>query len=155
MFNDDFIEYVELLNKHGVEYILVGGVAVNLHGYRRATGDMDIWVKPTPANHKRLIKVHLGYRMPMGEMAELDNFLNTEKYDVFQFGGGLYRIDVLTACKGLDFDEAYRSASERTFGDLRVRLVDIDDLIEAKRYAGRFKDLEDIKQLHKLKGKKK
>jgi len=52
IFNNDFLEYIDLLNKHNVEYLLVGGMAVNLHGYRRATGDMDIFVNPT----KEIIK---------------------------------------------------------------------------------------------------
>ena len=52
IFNDDFRDFIDSLNKNEVEYILVGGYAVILNGYRRTTGDMDVWVKVTLANHK-------------------------------------------------------------------------------------------------------
>jgi len=54
IFNQDFLEYIELLNKHNVEYVLVGGIAVNIYGYRRSTGDMDLFVNPTKENHLKL-----------------------------------------------------------------------------------------------------
>ena len=50
MFHRDFKEFIELLSNHKVEYLLVGGYALGIHGYPRYTGDMDIWVKPTPEN---------------------------------------------------------------------------------------------------------
>ncbi len=82
IFNPDFTDYIELLNKHQVEYMLVGGMAVNVHGYRRSTGDMDLFVNPTEANHIKLKMVHFEFGMFMGEMELLSNFLDTKKYDV-------------------------------------------------------------------------
>jgi hypothetical protein len=55
MLNKDFKEFVELLNSTGVEYLLVGGYALAAHGHPRYTGDLDIWVEPTPANVTRLL----------------------------------------------------------------------------------------------------
>lgn len=55
IFNPDFLEYLDLLNQFEVEYVLVGGMAVNLHGYQRSTGDMDLFVSPTTQNHNKLI----------------------------------------------------------------------------------------------------
>lgn len=55
MFHRDFKEFIELLNSHKVEYLLVGGYALGIHGYPRYTGDMDIWVKPTPENAARVL----------------------------------------------------------------------------------------------------
>ncbi len=62
IFNNDFRDFIAALNEQEVEYMLVGGYAVILYGYRRSTGDMNIWVNVTPSNHKRLIKAfyHLG-----------------------------------------------------------------------------------------------
>ncbi len=93
-----------------MEYILVGGMAVNLHGYRRATGDMDIFVNPTQENHHKLFKVHREFGMLMGKMESLSNFLDTKKYDVYTFGVSPVQIDLMTACKGIKFSEAYISA---------------------------------------------
>ncbi|GAA0526299.1 hypothetical protein LX66_0460 [Chitinophaga japonensis] len=56
IFNDDFRDFIQALNNHNVEYIVVGGYAVILHGYRRPTGDMDIWVNPTRENYEKLVK---------------------------------------------------------------------------------------------------
>ncbi len=93
IFNKDFLEYIQLLNNHEVEYILLGGMAVNLHGYRRASGDMDIFVNPTKENHKKLFEVHREFGMFMGEMESLSNFLDTKKYDVYTFGVSPIQID--------------------------------------------------------------
>ena len=57
IFNDDFRDFIDALNKYEVEYLLVGGYAVILNGYRRTTGDMDIWINVTPENYRRLIKL--------------------------------------------------------------------------------------------------
>lgn len=50
LFNKDFLEYLKFLNVHSVQYVLVGGMAVNIHGYRRSTGDMDLFVKKSTHN---------------------------------------------------------------------------------------------------------
>jgi hypothetical protein len=57
MFHRDFKEFIELLNNHGVEYLLVGGYALGIHGYPRYTGDMDIWVKPAQGNAEKVMAV--------------------------------------------------------------------------------------------------
>jgi hypothetical protein len=150
IFNEDFLEYLSLLNKHEVEYILVGGLAVNLYGYRRATGDMDLWISPTKENHLKLTHVHYDYNMPMGDMEYLNNFLDTETYDVFQFGGGYFHIDVMTKCKGLTFEDTYKQSTWVDVENTPVRLVHINHLIQAKKASGRFKDLDDIENLGKV-----
>ncbi|MBK9109734.1 MAG: nucleotidyltransferase [Saprospiraceae bacterium] len=150
IFNEDFLEYISLLNKHSVRYILIGGLAVNVYGYRRSTGDMDLWIEPTEENHTRLTKVHQEYGMYMGEMEDLENFIDTLKFDVFQFGGGFIKIDIMTACKGLIFESALKQAKMINIEKVNVRIIHINDLIQAKLAAGRFKDLDDIENLNKL-----
>jgi len=150
IFNPDFLEYLKLLNLFNVEYVLVGGMAVNLHGYQRTTGDMDIFVNPTEENHNRLKKVHIDYGMPMGEMMLLRNFLNTKIYDVFTFGGGIYRIEILTVCKGLTFNITFKNAITTQIEDIKIKYIDYNTLIKAKKASGRPKDLYDIDELEKL-----
>jgi nucleotidyltransferase DUF2204 len=151
IFNSDFIEYIELLNKHKVAYVLVGGMAVNLHGYRRTTGDMDIFVDTTPKNHLKLRKVHLDFGMHMGEMELVENFLNTSKYDVFTFGTSPIQIDLLTACKGIDFNEAIKNGIQVEIkNNLKVSVVDYRSLIITKRASNRLRDQADIQELEKV-----
>jgi len=152
IFNSDFIEYIELLKKYEVEYILVGGMAVNIHGYRRTTGDMDIFVNPTSQNHLKLKKVHLDFGMHMGEMEAEENFLNTSKFDVFTFGSSPIQIDLLTVCKGIDFNEAFHNALKIEIDNgLKVLVVDYRSLISSKKASNRLRDLADIEELEKVK----
>lgn len=152
LFNQDFLEYVQLLNKHEVEYILVGGMAVNLHGYRRTTGDMDLFVNPTKENHLKIRRVHHEFGMFLGEMETLSNFLNTGKYDVYTFGMSPIQIDVMTACKGISFDEAFEAAkSFEIEPGTSVTVVHFNDLIIAKKASNRPRDIADIHELEKVK----
>lgn len=144
-FNEHFLDFIEALNKENVDYIVVGGMAVILHGYVRGTGDMDIWVRKTPANYKKLVKAFNRYGMPVFDMTE-DNFLS-EEFDVWGFGMQPVKIDIMTAVKGLDFDETFSAAGFYEENGIPIRFVHINHLIMAKKASGRFKDLDDIEQL--------
>jgi hypothetical protein len=79
IFNDDFQDFLKSLNESQVEYILVGGYSVILHGYSRTTGDMDIWVNKTKNNYSRIAKAFRRFGMPLFDMTE-DNFLSNPKF---------------------------------------------------------------------------
>jgi len=146
--NPDFRDFISALNQAEVDYILIGGYAVVLHGYSRTTGDMDIWVRPTANNYQKLVRAFGLFGMPVFDMTE-KKFLATEEYDVFSFGVPPTAIDILTTPKGLEFEEAFRNSSIYEFTNLSVRLIQYQDLIIAKRAAGRNRDLNDIEQLEK------
>lgn len=148
VFNADFREFIQALNEAEVDYILVGGYAVVLHGYSRTTGDIDLWIKPTAENYHRLVKAFGKFQMPLFDMTE-SKFLATTDYDVFSFGVPPVAIDLMTSVKGLEFDPAYTNSSVYEFEDLSLRLVQYHDLLKAKRAAGRLKDLNDVEQLTK------
>jgi hypothetical protein len=95
IFHDDFRDFIIALNTCGVDYILVGGYSVILHGYARTTGDMDIWVKKSGENYKRLIKAFALFGMSIFDMSE-QNFLHNDAIDVFTFGRSPVSIDVMT-----------------------------------------------------------
>ena len=155
LFNEDFLEYIDLLNQEEVEYVLVGGMAVNLYGYRRATGDMDIFVNPTPENHAKLSKVHRRFGMMMGEMESLENFLDTDKYDVYTFGVSPIQIDVMTKCKGIAFEMANASAVQfEADSEIFVNVIHYRQLIETKSATNRTRDKADVEELEKIKRKK-
>ena len=146
IFNEDFRDFIDALNKQGVEYLLVGGYAVILHGYRRSTGDMDVWVNVTSENHKKLIKAYLSFGLPTSDITE-ENFLRNDEMDVFTYGIPPTCIEILKKVKGCDFEEAYKISKMYDESGLRVRFVHINTLIEAKTASGRYKDLDDIEKL--------
>ncbi len=143
IFNDDFREFIELLNLHQAEYILVGGYAVILHGYPRSTGDMDIWVNASIENYKKLTSAFFDFKMPIMELAD---FLNSEN-EVFSYGRPPLGIDILTNCKGLEFQDSIKEASFVDVESLKVNLISYAHLIKAKKAAGRYKDLNDLDHL--------
>lgn len=152
IFQEDFRDFFKALNDQEVKYILVGGLAVVLHGHARVTGDMDIWVECTEDNYKKLEKAFHQFQMPVFDMT-LEKFLNTTDNDVFSFGRNPVGIDVMTSVKGIEFDKSYKASSVFDDDGLPIRIVHINHLIEAKRTSGRLKDLDDIHQLQKKKKK--
>lgn len=146
LLNEDFVDFLKSLNKCEVESILVGGYAVILHGYHRTTGDIDIWVKPTKENHQRLQSAFKDFGLPLHAIS-LDDFLSTEKVDVFTFGRPPVAIDLLTKVSGLEFDEALRDSEAVIVDGAPTRLLSVQSLRAAKLAAGRHRDLDDLEHL--------
>jgi predicted nucleotidyltransferase len=146
IFNPDFRDFLEALRRWQVRYILVGGYSVILHGYSRTTGDMDIWVEKTRANYDRLSNAFYEFGMSTFDMTE-DNFLNNPNLDVFTFGRQPVAIDIITAIKGLEFTATYNQAKNVEVEGLTIRLIHYNDLLTAKRAAGRPRDINDIDNL--------
>ncbi len=146
IFNDDFRDFIQALNHNGVEYILVGGYAVILHGYRRVTGDMDIWVNRTKENYSKLTKAFTEFGLPVFDMTE-NKFLDFETADVFSFGRPPVSIDIITKLKGVEFNDAFSQALQFEESGLPIRFIHLNNLIQAKKAAGRHKDLDDIEKL--------
>lgn len=146
IFNKDFQDFIGALTDFNVEYILVGGYSVILHGYARTTGDMDIWVNKTIENYKRLQKAFQSFGMPLFDMT-LYNFLDNPELNVFSFGRPPVSIDIMTEVKGLDFENTFQQAKFIEIENLSIRLIQFNDLIKAKRASGRPKDLDDLENL--------
>src|SRR4051812_35909240 len=104
-FNEDFRDFLKVCNERNVEYILVGGMAVILHGYVRTTGDMDVWVNRTKENYQKIAEAFSDFGMSLFDMTE-SNFLS-DRFDVWSFGVSPVKIELLTTVKGLNFDEAF------------------------------------------------
>jgi predicted nucleotidyltransferase len=145
IFNDDFKDFILFLNKFEVEYIVVGGYAVIIRGYSRSTGDIDIWVNKTKENFNRLQKTILEFGIPEAAIKENDFF--SEEFDVFSFGKPPYAIEIMTAVKGLEFKATFENATMEQINDTPVRIIHLQNLIEAKKASGRNKDLNDIENL--------
>lgn len=146
IFNEDFQDFLRSLNKHNVEYVLIGGYAVIIHGYNRTTGGLDIFVNPSSDNYKKLKGAFGSFEMSMFNMT-LSNFLDTEQHEVFSFGRSPVLIDIMTVAKGLSFDECYDQSELRLVDNIETRVIHLKTLKKAKKASNRPKDLEDIIQL--------
>ena len=145
IFNKDFKEFLEALNLFAVEYMVVGGYAVILHGYTRTTGDLDVWINPTKANYQKLMQAFDHFGLPT--VITLGKFLDSEKYDVFTFGVPPVSLDIMTKVKGLSFEDCYLLAEDYSSSGIKIKLISQQDLIIAKQASGRHKDLNDIEHL--------
>ncbi len=134
---------VAALNKHHVEFLIVGGFAVIYHGHVRATQDLDIFIGSTEDNAKRTVAA-------LKEVSQGDLDLSTE---VFTRGNGLLigerplRVDILSKISGLTFEEAWPRRRTDLFGPATVHYISREDLIENKRAAGRPVDNDDVREL--------
>jgi predicted nucleotidyltransferase len=146
IFHEDFRDFLNALNKAEVKYILVGGYSVVLHGYSRTTGDMDLWVERTSENYTRIIKAFHIFGMPLFDMTE-SNFLSHPIWDVFTFGTPPVAIDIMVKIEGLNFEDVFQKAIYFEDDDLKIRTINRNDLIAAKKIAGRAKDINDLENL--------
>ncbi|MEM1116677.1 MAG: hypothetical protein AAF594_10370 [Bacteroidota bacterium] len=128
----------------GVEYLLVGAYALAAHGYVRATGDLDLWVRPEADNAARVLDALGRFGAPTSGLAAED-FREPEV--VLQIGVPPRRIDVLTSIDGVTFDEAWPKRREVEVEGLRVPVIGRDHLIQNKAATGRPRDLSDIEGL--------
>lgn len=140
----DLAEFLQLLNAHQVEYLLIGGYAVGYHGYPRATGDMDIWVAVHPKNAERVVAVIKEFGFDLPEVTP-DLFLQEGK--IIQMGVSPVKIDVTTAISGVSFDECYTARIVETLDNIQVNLISLEHLKANKKASGRLKDLNDLQNL--------
>lgn len=141
---DDFREFLRLLNANRVDYLLVGGYAVGLHGYPRATVDLDIWVSPTPDNATRVIDALGAFGF---ESASLEPRLFIDPRSLVRFGVPPFRIEIMTSIDGVEYEGCRNRAVSFDVEGLLVPVISLPDLKVNKRAAGRHKDLADLENL--------
>ncbi|MCI0449586.1 MAG: nucleotidyltransferase [Chlorobi bacterium] len=143
----DFKELLTLLKEKNVKYLIVGGQAVIFYSRGKLTEDLDIWVKPTQENAKKIIGALSEFGYGDLDISESD-FVN--KNMVIQIGYPPMRVDFMTSIEGLDFDEAYKKKSKGyLFGLKNQPYISFDDLLKNKKNTGRPKDKFDILWLKK------
>ncbi|MBI3458149.1 MAG: hypothetical protein HY002_20435 [Candidatus Rokubacteria bacterium] len=146
--NRDFFDMLSALSGEGVEYLVVGAYALAAHGLPRATGDLDIWVRPTADNAERVLRALRSFGAPLLDLT-LDDLLRPDT--VFQIGVAPTRIDLLTGVSGLTFDEAWPSRISVTLEGLPVPVIGFDELLRNKEASGRPQDLADAAWLRSRK----
>ncbi len=142
----DFRDLLSAFNAHRVEFLVVGAHALAAHGHVRATGDLDVWVRPVAANAKRVIEALRAFRAPLQDLSEADL---TRAGTIFQIGVAPIRIDVMTSIDGVAFDEAWDERLAAKFADLSVPVLSAKHLVRNKRAVGRAQDLADVDWLEK------
>lgn len=140
----DFRDMLALLNKHQVEYVIVGSYALAHHGAPRNTGDIDIYVRPSMENARRIIAVLDEFGFGSLGLGEADF---TQPGQVIQLGRPPVRIDLLTSISGVPWEEALRGKAASTYGDVPVSYLGRAQLTVNKRATGRTKDLADLEAL--------
>lgn len=142
--NRDFAEILSALSDAGADFVIVGAHALAAHGLPRATGDLDIWVRPSPENARRVLAALRAFGAPLHDLEEKDLVhLGT----VFQIGVVPCRVDILTEISGVDFDEAWSRRQWFVVDEQRLPFLSREDLARNKRAAGRPKDLVDLAAL--------
>jgi hypothetical protein len=142
--NQDFVEMLAALSDAGADYLVVGAHALAAHGIPRATGDLDIWVRPTPENAARVWAALEAFGAPLHAL-ELQDLYSPEV--VFQIGLPPNRIDLLTSISGVAFDDAWRDRITVTVSGQDIPTIGRDDFIRNKKAVGRPRDLADVAEL--------
>jgi predicted nucleotidyltransferase len=142
--NKDFKEFIELLNKNRVKYLIVGGYAVGFHGYPRYTKDLDVWILISSDNADKLMNAlnQFGFSS-VGLKA--DDFIKPGEF--IQLGYPPNRIDIVTSCDGVEFENCYKTKQEIEIDSIKINFIDFENLIKNKKASGRLQDLADLDNL--------
>jgi hypothetical protein len=132
------------LSAEGAEYLLVGAYALAVHGVPRATGDIDLWVRPDPDNARRVLAALRRFGAPLTNVTERDL---TTAGTVFQIGIAPRRIDVLTTIDGVEFTEAWAEKRVIDLEGLQISVLSRAHLIRNKKATGRPQDIADAARL--------
>lgn len=140
----DFEEMLSALLAESAEFLLVGGYAVILHTEPRYTKDLDIWVRPSHPNAKRVTRALERFGVPLFRvrLSELAHPGLT-----LQIGVEPIRIDLITEIEGVDFEKAWRRRALLPIGGMEVPVLSVQDLIRNKRSVARPMDLVDVSHL--------
>jgi predicted nucleotidyltransferase len=144
----DIEDLLRSLNAHNVEFVIIGATAFPIHGYARATLDIDLFIRPEPRNAGRVLDALRDFGYDTVEITLED--LLTKKVLIRQY---LVETDIHPFVTGITFDQVWKNRISGTFGKEKVYYASLDDLIIMKEAAGRAKDLEDLKVLKILKEK--
>jgi hypothetical protein len=146
--NQDFLDLLGALLAAEAQFMVVGAHAMAVHGVPRATGDIDIWIRPDPENADRVWQALLKFGAPVEGLEVSRSDLNAPD-TVVQIGLPPRRIDLLTSLTGLVFEDAWPNRTAHRVNSLEVPFLGRTDLVRNKRALGRPKDLADLDSLEK------
>ena len=142
--NSDFSDLLKAFNDNNVRYLVIGGYALVQYAEPRFTKDLDLWISTDRENAGAVFKALSEFGAPLSDMTEVDF---AEEGYFYQIGVPPVRVDILMGIPGVRFDQAWERRNEVMFDELMVRFISKDDLLKAKRAAGRPQDLIDAELL--------
>ncbi len=151
VFDEDILSFWKSLQNNQVKFIMIGGYAINLHGYQRYTGDLDIWLYDDLQNRQRLRQAFVD--CDMGDYPMLEYMQFVPGWTDFHLNNSL-RLDILTQMPGLEnysFDDSLEMASVAVINDVSIPFLHINQLIENKKTVNRPKDQLDVLALEEIK----
>jgi hypothetical protein len=148
----DFLDFIVCLNEHDVDFVLVGGYALGVHGVVRATADIDFLYRRTAANVRALCTAMNEFGAPR-EVIDQASLMTAGI--VTQFGRPPVRIDLLNEIDGVTFLEVWSGAATATLDGQKIRVIGLRELKKNKNATGRTKDAEDVRRLASQKTRKK
>ena len=138
----DFREFLKLLNSSNVEYLVIGGYAVNYYGFPRATAGLDIWIAISPDNAQSITGVLRSFGFSQADAA-----LFQQTRQIVRLGVPPMRLEILTTISGVDFTDCYARRVEADLDGVTVNFIQLDDLRRNKQASGRLKDRVDLEKL--------
>jgi len=145
--NEKQISLLAAFTAAGVEFAVVGGVAVNTHGYVRATHDLDIFIRPTEENARVAFGALLALGVPLEGLEPADLLSDSEN---LRFGPEEDHIDILASIGEMNFDQVWRNRVETMVDGVMVPFISKADLMENKQQVGRLRDLADVEELAQI-----
>ena len=140
----DFNEFIGSLNAHGVEFLIVGAYALAFHGAPRFTGDLDLFVRPTPDNAAKVLDAVRAFGFPVEELQPNDL---TDPRRILEMGIEPVQIHVMSAVSGVSWEDAWRTRAAGRCGEHAVSFLGREAFLRNKRASARPKDLADIDAL--------
>lgn len=141
---DDWRDFLAALDGHHVDYMVVGGVALGVHGHVRYTRDLDVWFRGTEENARRLIAALRDFGFRDLEVAPAE-FCKPRAMLVL--GAEPNKIELINFADGVDFDQCFANRVIVPLAGVDVAVIGLDDLRKNKRAVGRLQDLADLEQL--------
>lgn len=148
---EDALDLLDAFDEAGVEYLLIGAHAMAMYGVARATGDLDVLVRPSPANAARIVAALSEFGAPLQAHGIGVSDFAVEDL-VYQLGLPPRRIDLLTSISGVAFEDAWASRVMASIDRRDVPVIGKSALIRNKRATGRVKDLLDVELLERSEG---
>jgi predicted nucleotidyltransferase len=144
----DTEDLLKLLKEHKVDFVIIGATAMPVHGYVRASLDIDIFIRPERRNAERILEALIAFGYDMSDVSTddlLQKKLLIRQYEV--------ETDIHPFVKGTSFEKIWDNKVEANFGETPVYFASLDDLIFMKKASNRPQDLQDLKYLTRLKKK--
>jgi len=140
----DFLDLLKFLNEERVEYLVIGGMAVNYYGYHRSTGGLDVWVAITPENQDRLATALKKFGFSTHSVAHRP-LLDETKF--IRIGEQPIRVEIHGGISGVQFSDCYAKAVVCSVQGIDVPMISLEDLRRNELAAGRTKDQADLEAL--------